>query len=896
MTLRASRLENCPVRDEELPMKSPASSRCHGWTVFLGLVLGWLAVVPAVHGASLEKAEADFRSGKYDAALSAAEGGLDKLPADEDWHHLRLRCLLTLGRYPEARSAATNALARNGRSIRLVWTAREAFLGNGDTNGAAEMLERVKFLVGNRMGSRDPLSRVAFGRAALLLGADPKEVLEKIYAPIQQADPKLREVYLARGDLALEKHDSVLAAKAFEEGLAQVPEDADLLYGLARAYSGGDREAMGKAVEAALKANGRHVPTLLLVAENQIDGEGYAAAEALDEIAGINPWHPDLWAFRAVLAHLRNDAAAEKEARESALRHAPANPRVDHLIGRKLSEKYRFSEGAAHQREALARDPGYLPAKAQLASDLLRLGQEEEGWRLADEVSLADGYDVAAFNLVTLRDTMRKYAALTNEHFLVRMDTREAAIYGPRVLELLESARVTLCEKYGLRLSERTTVEIFASQKDFGVRTFGIPDNPGYLGVCFGSVVTANSPAANKANAVNWEAVLWHEFCHVVTLTLTRNKMPRWLSEGISTYEERQANPAWGERLNPRYREMILGEELVPIERLSAAFLTPKTPMHLQFAYYEASIVVEYLIEQHGVEAIRAILRDLGEGVFINEALERHTADMKALEKGFAEFARTKANGLAPNLDFTKPNFEGAATITATNLLSALLGGGEAAPRRGAGAAPEAEMVKWSEGRPANYWALRYLASRHVRAKEWSKAKIPLEKLVSEYPTQKGRDSAYALLALACRSLGETEGERDVLRKWVRHDAEAGEANLRLMELGLATEDWTEIVAAARRYLAVNPLVPAPYRHLARASEKSGDITAAVGALRTQLELDPPNPPEVHYHLARLLEPGDPAGSRRHVLQALEDAPRHRDALELLLKLPSGPQPAPAIE
>ena len=40
--------------------------------------------------------------------------------------------------------------------------------------------------------------------------------------------------------------------------------------------------------------------------------------------------------------------------------------------------------------------------------------------------------------------------------------------------------------------------------------------------------------------------------------------MPRWLSEGISVYEERQENPAWGSAMNPRYREMILGDDLTP--------------------------------------------------------------------------------------------------------------------------------------------------------------------------------------------------------------------------------------------------------------------------------------------------------------------------------------------
>jgi tetratricopeptide (TPR) repeat protein len=208
----------------------PACPHRLGLALRCGLWLGIAVALGSLRLAadSLEEAETHFRAGRYPAALEAAESGLEKLPNDEDWLHLRLRSLLTLGRYPEARSAATNAIARNGRSVRLVWQARDAFLSHGDTTNAAEMLERVKFLVSNRMGSREAKSRVAFGRAALLLGADPKEVLEKIYSPVQQAEPKLRDVYLARGELALEKHDAALAAKAFEEGLKQIPDDAEL--------------------------------------------------------------------------------------------------------------------------------------------------------------------------------------------------------------------------------------------------------------------------------------------------------------------------------------------------------------------------------------------------------------------------------------------------------------------------------------------------------------------------------------------------------------------------------------------------------------------------------------------------------------------------------------------
>src|SRR5947199_1501630 len=250
---------------------------------------------------------------------------------------------------------------------------------------------------------------------------------------------------------------------------------------------------------------------------------------------------------------------------------------------------------------------------------------------------------------------MNGFATLTNSDFLLRMTRHEAAVYGQQVLQVLGQARSNLCAKYGIELQRPTIVEVFADQKDFAVRTFGMPGNAGYLGVCFGKVVTANSPASQTAHPVNWEAVLWHEFCHVVTLQLTRNKMPRWLSEGISVYEESQANPAWGQHMNPRFREMTLGDDLTPVSKLSAAFLAPASEMHLQFAYYESSLVVEFLVQRFGLERLKAILRDLGEGVEINDAIEKHTAPMATIEKDFDDFAHERAEKLAPGLDFENP-------------------------------------------------------------------------------------------------------------------------------------------------------------------------------------------------------------------------------------------------
>ena len=231
-------------------------------------------------------------------------------------------------------------------------------------------------------------------------------------------------------------------------------------------------------------------------------------------------------------------------------------------------------------------------------------------------MAAADPYNVLAFNLTILRDEMKNFRTVETPKFTLRMPAEEVEIYGDRALELLDEAHEVLCRKYGLILDKPVLVEFFPHQQDFAIRTFGNLGGGGILGACFGTVVTMNSPGSLAANRNNWEATLWHEFCHVVTLTVTKNKMPRWLSEGISVYEETQRNPAWGEHLTPRYREMILVEgALTPISELSSAFLSAPSGEHLMFAYYQAGQVVEFLIDRFGIEAFRDILQDLADGV-----------------------------------------------------------------------------------------------------------------------------------------------------------------------------------------------------------------------------------------------------------------------------------------
>lgn len=850
----------------------------------LGLwLIGCSLLVLAFGGTAqnLQDAQRDFLHGKYDEVIKTATKQVAAGDYSDDWRVLLVKSLLTVGRYAEAHTNALAFVDDYSGVFEKRLLLRETLLYQNDPAGANQQLLELQRFIQRRADQLRDEDPVALGRAFLLLGVEPRLVLENCFRPAETTVPAIREAFLAIGQLALDKHDYALAADTFRAGLKKFPDDPDMQGGLARAFEPSDREAMLAGIDAALKGNPHHIPSLLLMADHLIDAEEYdEAAKQLDLVLKVNPHETEALAYRAVLADLRNDPAGEQKFRDDALAFWKSNPQVDYLIGRKLSQKYRFAEGAERQKQALEFDPTYLPARRELAEDLLRLGQDDEGWKMAEEVRARDDYDVAIYNLVMLHDQMLKYQRLTNADFIVRMKSQEAQLYGALVLELLDQAKATLCRKYGVELTQRTTVDIFPEQKDFAVRTFGMPDNPGYLGVCFGSVITANSPASQAPDPANWKDVLWHEFCHVVTLNLTRNKMPRWLSEGISVYEERQATPIWGERMNLAYREMILHGELTPLGELSGAFLAPKDGEHLQFAYFESSLVVEYIVQQYSLEALKQILTDSGDGKEIYQAIAAHTCPLPDLEKRFAAYARTQAENLAPGVDLEKPPTSRVEAGSDSPVEPQLT----VTPH---GEPSDADVEAWKRAHPKNYYVRFEQAQKLLEATNWTEAKTVLEALAADYAGERRADNPLWLLSLAERHLGDTNAELATLQKFSQHESDFVDLYVRLIELTRSRQDWPAVTKYAERLLAIDPLIPAPYSALAEAGAALGQNDVAIDANRKLLLLDPPDTVEVHFQLARLLhERGDSEKeAKRQVLQALEDAPRYRAAQQLLLRI-----------
>lgn len=827
-------------------------ARVYG-AVMTAILLVWLPQASA----SIRECRQLFLTGQYAECRKMAQDAMDRRAYGEDWPVLKLRAERELGRRDAALATALTGIQRYPWSVRLHWEACLDYRESGQQESAARALREIDRLASAtpwRYSDADDL--VALGRAALAAGADPKDVLQGFFERARRNFSRRSDGVLASAELALEKGDAAFAVELLTPAIETFDRDPQVLWAHSRALWDADPEAAEASRLAALEINPHFAPALLAAARRSIDREQYEEAlTAVSEVRQFNPFHAEACGLLMAI-HLLNgadDRAAQ--ARVAGQVHNPFNPMPDHYAGVILSRRYRFAEGAALQRRALQLNADLLPAKVQLAQDLLRLGARDEGWELADAAHQQDGYDTELFNLLQLRDSLDRFAVLRNERFIVYMPRAEARVFGDQVMGLLNDAWETLTVRYGYVPAEPVIVEIFDHPEDFAVRTFGLPDVGGFLGVCFGRVITANSPTSRRQRPINWESVLWHEFCHVITLQMTDSRIPRWLSEGISVCEERRRDARCGQRMSPAFRDRILKQRITPVSRLSSAFLDAESGEDINFAYFESSMVVEFLAEQYGDDCLKAVLLDLNRGLQINDALVRHSTDLDALNGEFEQWLRGQAEAFAPEVEFD------------TELLAGVT-----------------NLEEFCEEFPGHFPA-GLARARQLVPSDPEAAEAELLRLLQLFPQDQSAQGVRPALASLYRQQERYDDERDILQEHLTVTADDADAARRLLELHCRQQNWAQALAVGKQVLAIDPMRADVLRPLALAAERTPDSVMAVRCLTGLLELDASQAPGLRLRIARLLQTADPQQSRRHVLLALEEAPRFREAHRLLLEL-----------
>ncbi|MCB9520982.1 MAG: tetratricopeptide repeat protein [Myxococcales bacterium] len=644
------------------------------------------APATAVAGA-IEDAAVACARGDYDAALEALEHvpaadaararvvralALERTGRDADAvAELRAAVDARAGGTPEERVALGRLLVATGAYDQAIAVLDPIVEADSPCPPAARYWRAVAFEgIGRRSRSQlelEDLARMqlrgeADSAEALLYAALAWERLDRfddanaVFARALDADPNSVEVRVAWARLFLEKYRPDEAKRLVEEALALNPRHSDALALAARvalALSGDPRQARRFADEAlAIDADLPEAEEIL--ASMAIDDQEYLRAlELLAPVRARSPHRMSALALEGAVAYLRDDTEAYERTTAEALSLGTAAAEYFYVVGQHASSAFRYADGLALQQRALEVDGGFWPALVELGIGFSRVGDDRRALAELRRAFDADPFNIQAFTMVELWEgALNDYRTIEDPEIpglSYRFHRDERRVLEAYVPDVIRDAWRRYAAQYGVDPERPVSIEVFRDGETFSVRSVGLPWTM-QSGICFGHVVTARSPSEQP---FNWRQTLEHELSHVFSLNASRARVPRWFTEGLAEYDTIRAREQWRREEDLSMVRALQSNTVVPVAGLNRAFVQFERPEQVLDAYYQASLLVEFIGERWGYPTVVAMLEAWGRSLSTPDVIQTTLGVTEAeLDAAFESAMREH---FAPMLSLLEP-------------------------------------------------------------------------------------------------------------------------------------------------------------------------------------------------------------------------------------------------
>ena len=572
----------------------------------------------------------------------------------------------------------------------------------------------------------------------------------------------------------------------------------------------------------------------------------------------------------------RTQDFAEIRARVDAF--SPSNPQFLGDVADTLGRQYRFVEAVALAREAIASDPNYWQGYTLLGSNLIRLGEEVEGRENLEIGFDNDPFNVMTSNMLKVYDTLDSYVTVESEHFKVNLSEKDGQVLWPYLEPLLEESWDTLTAKYGFEPEGPILIQVFENSQDFAVRSVGLPDIGPLVGICFGKVITLISPDTLSAN---WQEIVWHEFAHVVTLQMTGNKLPRWLSEGISVWEEREGRPYWGRSQGLDLVRAWEQDKLLPFADLDKGFSGAQNSADLGFAYFQSYLVIDYIAREYGFEGLRSLVMQYDEIKTDAERFdEAFAVSLTEFDAGFLSWVEQRVSEIDVYVHKEDAPDEGeghghGVRENSSAILAELYNN----------TSLKQHMSARIEANPKDFQAYLQMGIVLFKEEAYAEAKIYLDTAYAMLPEYTGYPSPPLVLAQIYEKEGNEAARLEQLRLLLGNQQHDYNSAITLAEAAFASSDLSGAGYYIDRAIQVDPYRREVHELRARLASLQNDTAAAVVENEVIVTLEVDDPVEARTNLAEAyLNNGDTALAKRNVLSALEIAPSYARAQKILLR------------
>ena len=499
----------------------------------------------------------------------------------------------------------------------------------------------------------------------------------------------------------------------------------------------------------------------------------------------------------------------------------------------------RYKEADVWLKRAVAVQPDLWSAQRELGLNMMRLGQMTEARAPLVAAYEGDPFNTTTVNTLRLLDSLAQFEIIDTPAPALKLmlNRSESGPLRPYVEKLAQESMALFSKRYGYTPEGPVGVEIYPNHDDFAVRIAGLP-GIGLLGVTFGDLVAMDSPSGRKSGDFHWGSTLWHEMAHVYTLGATRHRVPRWLSEGLSVFEEWTTGPTPGVSIGPNVIDTFAAGKFLPIAKLDDGFMRPSYEGQVQMAYMQAGLVCLFADQRWGFAKLAQFLR-----AFNDDAMTTATAVRSAFGVNEEQFDR-EFN------EFMKLRFQ------------AYL----ADPKRWANQMQRAHTM--------------------LEARNFPAARDAAQATVMMLPEFTSEGSAYQVLAAAEEGLNNTAGAIAALTAWRKAGGWDPAGLRKLGALLLAAKrdaDAAEVLAAVNY---ADPLTVDGHDQLGALLLAQRKGPEALREYQVLLALQPLDTAAANYGLARAYRlTGDAAEARRRLLEALDTAPNYRPAQKLLLEM-----------
>ncbi len=851
--------------------------RVFSFALLLSAVCGGLLSPPRLEAARVNDPELEYRSywdqGEYQQALDVIQKQMEARPEFAEsrvyrsfvWRSHRAALNFAMGRVDEAIADMEWIVETNVEPVFLL-RLTEYYKYRGRLEDFENTLLRASSRSSWVFHTQEE-NVLALARIVELQGDDPKRILTTFYTTLMENRPEFAPGFVGAGDLTLSKGAYDLAEDYYRKALAVDEKNQDALAGLAECYWKASDSRAVEIIEQLLTINPRHCRAKALEAELLLDsGEAEPALEKIEEALKVNPNHIRLRSLKAGALFLQDELDAMRKVQEETLQFNPHCSAVYRVPGRIASRRYRFEEGASFQEKALQIDSKDKEARALYALDLLRLGRDEEGKRELEQAFKDDPFNTHLFNSLNLMDSLESFDTVRRGAFMLRLPKEETAFLAEDALALLSEACAIYEKKYKIELEKPVSVQIFDSHDDFMVRSVGLPGNVGFMGICFGKLITMDSPSARTKRTMNWRQVLWHEFVHVVTLQKTKNRLTRWLSEGISVYEETQRNPGWGQKMEIHYKALIGENDLPGIADLELYFTQPKSISHVILGYFLASEFAHYYIDEYGIDSLVDALTRIGEGEHTDRALAvAANRSVRSIDRGFQRFLTER---LSP--------FNNLPAIKAPqNEFQKMMDLRDAPPQE----------EDWTQQSSPFTDAMRK-GSDALKLEQWEEAESEFKKAFELFPDYTGTWAPLRQLIRLYELWEQPEKLKETLWRVMEWDPTDYASAQKLIGLLREKNDWEGVEKAARWAMGIDPFDGGMRKTLLEAMLQTGKEKDALSLTHSLAALEPARRTDYHFQrIEILMKLEEWENAKKETIQLLEEFPHFWEAQRLLLAI-----------